>query len=395
MPNVSSQRGGLGAACKSAVMQRQPESTVSEVTVRREGPLEAMTHFIHKHFLLILIGAYALSAVSPQFGLTLREIHVGKVTWPDGSQTSLSLSFLMLAFLLFNAGLAIKVEELTALWKRPAVVIAGFAANTLVPIVLILSLRGVMQLWYDWDELQNLLVGLALIVSMPIAGSSTAWAQNANGNLSLSLGLVFLSTVTSPITTPIVLHLFGYLTQNDYSEDLHELASQGTGGFMMLTVVMPSLGGIIVHFVFGEGRIHALRAALKLANYVVLLLLNYSNASIALPEAFGNPDADFLVFIYSTTFVLCAAAYGTGWLLSRWLRVNKSDQASLMFGLGMNNNGTGLVLAASALSDHPAVLLPMIFYTLTQQVLAAVIDRWLFRSNDEPGRSGSVSSIRA
>jgi BASS family bile acid:Na+ symporter len=155
MPNVSSQRGGLGAACKSAVMQRQPESTVSEVTVRREGPLEAMTHFIHKHFLLILIGAYALSAVSPQFGLTLREIHVGKVTWPDGSQTSLSLSFLMLAFLLFNAGLAIKVEELTALWKRPAVVIAGFAANTLVPIVLILSLRGLMQLWYDWDELQN------------------------------------------------------------------------------------------------------------------------------------------------------------------------------------------------------------------------------------------------
>jgi len=31
------------------------------------------------------------------------------------------------------AGLAIKVEELTALWKRPAVVNAGFAANTLVP----------------------------------------------------------------------------------------------------------------------------------------------------------------------------------------------------------------------------------------------------------------------
>ena len=294
MPNVSSQRVALGAACKSAVMQRQPESTVSEVTVRREGPLEAMTHFIHKHFLLILIGAYALSAVSPQFGLTLRDIHVGKVPWPDGSQTSLSLSFLMLAFLLFNAGLAIKVEELTALWKRPAVVIAGFAANTLVPIVLILSLRGLMQLWYDSDELQNLLVRLALIVSMPIAGSSTAWAQNANGNLSLSLGLVFLSTVTSPITTPIVLHLFGFLTQNDYSEDLHELASQGTGGFMMLTVVMPSLAGIVIHFVSGEGKIHSLRAALKLANYAVLLLLNYSNASTALPQAFGNRMSIFL-----------------------------------------------------------------------------------------------------
>jgi len=53
----------------------------------------------------------------------------------------------------------------------------------------------------------------------------TAWAQNANGNLSLSLGLSSIDRY-EPITTPIVLHLFGYLTQNDYSEDLHELASQ-------------------------------------------------------------------------------------------------------------------------------------------------------------------------
>lgn len=360
-------------------MQNPDHGTDSEVAIQRHGPLELATHFIHRHFLLILVGAYALSAVLPRFGLALRQIHFGNVNWPDGTQTNLSLSLLMLSFLLFNAGLAIKVKELTALWKRPGIIIAAFAANTLVPIVLILSLRGLMQLWHNPDELQNLLVGLALIVSMPIAGSSTAWAQNANGNLSLSLGLVFLSTIASPITTPIVLHFFGYLTQGDYSEDLHELASQGTGGFMMLTVVMPSVAGILVHFVLGEGKVHSLRAALKLANYVVLLLLNYSNASTALPEAFGNPDADFLAFIYGATFVLCSAAYAAGWLLSRWLGATKPDQASLMFGLGMNNNGTGLVLAASALSDHPAVLLPMIFYTLIQQVLAAIIDSRLFK----------------
>jgi bile acid:Na+ symporter, BASS family len=284
----------------------------------------------------------------------------------------------MLSFLLFNAGLAIKPKELTGLWKRPSVITAGFVANTLVPIGLILSLGGLMQLWHDPDELQNLLVGVALIASMPIAGSSTAWSQNSNGNLSLSLGLVFLSTISSPIVTPAVLHFFGTLTEGDYSEDLHELASQGSGGFMMLTVVLPSIAGIIIHFVFGEDRIRSLRTGLKLANYVVLLLLNYSNASTALPQAFGQPDADFLAFIFVTALALCVAAFGAGWLLSRWLRVSKSDQASLIFGLGMNNTGTGLVLAASALSDHPAVLLPMIFYTLIQQVLAAIVDSRLF-----------------
>jgi predicted Na+-dependent transporter len=50
----------------------------------------------------------------------------------------------------------------------------------------------------------------------------------------------------------------------------------------------------------------------------------------------------------------------------------------------MRNTGTGLVLATSELSAHPPVLLPLIFYTLMQQVIAAVIDRNLFRTNDKP-----------
>ena len=41
--------------------------------VQHHGPLEAATHFIHNYFLPILIGAYVLSAVLPQFGLALRD----------------------------------------------------------------------------------------------------------------------------------------------------------------------------------------------------------------------------------------------------------------------------------------------------------------------------------
>jgi BASS family bile acid:Na+ symporter len=44
-----------------------------------------------------------------------------------------------------------------------------------------------------------------------------------------------------------------------------------------------------------------------------------------------------------------------------------------MFGLGMNNNGTGLVLASVALADHPRVLLPIIVYNLVQHLLAGAV----------------------
>ena len=118
---------------------------------------------------------------------------------------------------------------------------------------------------------------------------------------------------------------------------------------------------------------------MKLANFVILLILNYSNACTSLPQAFGKPDVDFLLFIYGTTLVLCLVAFGAGGLIAYWFKTSKSERASLIFGLGMNNNGTGLVLAAATLADHTAVMLPMIFYTLIQQVLAALIDHKFFK----------------
>ena len=51
-----------------------------------------------------------------------------------------------------------------------------------------------------------------------------------------------------------------------------------------------------------------------------------------------------------------------------------------MFGLGMNNNGAGLVLASVALADHPQVMLPVIFYNLAQHLIASIVDMALFKS---------------
>ena len=73
---------------------------------------------------------------------------------------------------------------------------------------------------------------LALVASMPIAGSSTAWAQNADGDLVLSLGLVVGSTLLSPLTTPLALHAVGLMAEGAYAGDLHELAAHGTGVFL-------------------------------------------------------------------------------------------------------------------------------------------------------------------
>ena len=363
---------------------------------RHEGPTAARSHFVHAHFLGLLIGSYAVAACAPTLGLWVRDASVGEFVW-FGARTRVSLSMLMLASLLLNAGLGVRPDKVRAMLRGPKLLGAGLAANLLIPIAYIFCVTHAMAGWHSADELQNILVGLALVASMPIAGSSTAWSQNADGELTLSLGLVLVSTLLSPLTTPLALHSVGLMATGDYAEDLHELAAGGTGVFLALCVLAPVVLGVGTRWAAGDARVDAARPRLKLVNSAVLLALNYSNASVSLPQAVADPDPDFLALTLGIVVGLCALAFAAGWLISRLLGANPAQRTSLMFGLGMNNNGTGLVLASMALADHPRVMLPIIFYNLVQHLAAGVVGRLAGRAAAPavPGRAGRTAGRSA
>ncbi|HEV8071438.1 MAG TPA: bile acid:sodium symporter [Planctomycetaceae bacterium] len=345
----------------------------------RQTFIQTFSHFVHQRFLWFLAGSYVVAGLAPDLGLRIKNLTFAHVTLFN-EDIALTLPTVLLGFLLFNAGLGTQTAGLRHLARSWAVLFVGLLANLLVPVAFILGVTGGMQLWHNPDEVQNILVGLALVASMPIAGSSTAWAQNANGDLALSLGLVLISTFLSPWTTPLALHAVGFMTTGDYSEDLHELASSGTGAFLFLCVLLPSIAGLGLRRLVSDARMNSVKPSLKLLNFAALLTLNYSNASVSLPQTIRDPDWDFLAVTLSIVTALCVFAFASGWAISRLLKVEKPETASLMFGLGMNNNGTGLVLASMALADHPRVLLPIIFYNLVQHLGAGIVDRLLCRA---------------
>ena len=333
-----------------------------------------LQHAIHRYFIWLIVSSYVLAAVFPGLGLLVRRAELGALTLPQG-KIAISMPPLMLAFLLFNAGLGVRTAELSSLSRKPWLLIAGAATNVAAPLVFIAGVSVLMFLWSNADEAQQILTGLALVASMPIAGASTAWAQNANGNLALSLGLILLSTLSSPVLSPLALHAAGFLTTGDYSEDLHELAGSSAGSFLGVWVILPSLLGIATHRILG-GRLAAhLSPYMKIVNSIVLLLLNYSNASLSLPGLIAQPDFDYVAVMLMIVVLLCFSMFGAGYLLSRAFRAERKAMASLIFGLGMNNNGAGLVLASLELPDHPGVMLPIICYNLVQHFAASLADR--------------------
>jgi BASS family bile acid:Na+ symporter len=339
--------------------------------------LFSLAHFLHARLLWLLLAVYIMAALFPGPALALRAISIASGAGAALS-VPLTLPALLLAVLLFNAGFGARIPALRHLGQSSLVLGAGTLVNLAAPVLAILAASLLLRLWDNRAEVQNVLTGMVLIASMPIAGSSTAWAQNAEGDLTLSLGLVWLSTALSPLTTPLLLHAGSCITAGDWSYRLSQLAAQGTGQFLLLFVLVPSLAGMLLRAIAREGAVRQFQPAVKIANTIVLLLLCYLNAAVSLPHLVAHPDAELLAMVLAVTVWLCLVMFGAGWFLACVLRLERARQAPLIFGLGMNNNGTGLVVAATVMQGYPLVLLPILLYNLLQHLAAGLVDRLLF-----------------
>ncbi len=337
-----------------------------------------VTHFLHKHLLTWVVISYALASTCPKPGLWIKDAVLLNLALPAGRMT-LNLPTLLLSFLLFTAGMRVRIQRIGEIARRPGVLFAGLATNLVLPIAFLALLLPTLRAWHNPDEAAMVLFGLALVTAMPIAGSSAGWAQAADGDMALSLGLVLSSTLLSPLTTPAALHTLGLIAPGRYGSELHRLAGQGTGAFLAVWVLSPSALGILTRTFLGEERATHVERPLRLVAPLALPVLCYANASACLPEALGHPDWDFLGVTLAFVSGLCVLTFAAGYWLGRLLNADRPQRAALMFGLGMNNNGTGLVLASLALGAQPMVMLPIIMYNLTQHLAAGCVDALLRR----------------
>jgi BASS family bile acid:Na+ symporter len=307
-----------------------------------------------------MVGIYVLGGVAPSLGRAIRHLDIGELALFGERPVALSLTNLLLASMLYTAGLGVSLNDARGTLRHPKLLVTGVLANALMPIVFLGVLSLISGFWPEAEEAQNMLVGLALIGAMPIAGGASVWTQNADGNVPLTVGLVLASTFLSPLSIPMALHAAGHLTEGDYSEDLIELAGEGTITFSLISVVIPCALGIVTRHVLGDRRVAVATPTIKVLNLVVLLLLSYSNASGAMGVIFADPDYDMLAGVFFATACMCLLSFIVGYRAAKLLGANDADATSLTFGVGMNNSSASAVLASSRLSDHPLVLIPIL-----------------------------------
>lgn len=338
--------------------------------------------WLHRYFLLVLIAVYALAGLFPGPGTVIREF---AVTMPGGSQERASM--LLLAVLLFCAAAVIQWSQVRDLLERPSVLLVGLLTAWLGPALVVVIFSPLLP-WLAMNEATaGMMVGFALVAAMPVANSAAGWTQNAGGNIALTLGLVILSILLSPLATPNLLKLMGWVLSEADTDRVERIVTQFSGWRFILWVILPSLAGAATAWLAGHRRIAHMKPVFRIVTLLTILVLNYANASLAIDKVWTGESVAIIAIAALMAVAVSVVGLVLATIQSRLFRLSRASWVSLAFSLSMKHTGLALVLAGEFLRDQPRVILVVLLATLAQHIAAAAIDLYIQRA-----RAGSTSA---
>ena len=303
----------------------------------------------------------------------------------------------MLAILLFNAGLSVDKEHLTALRRRPMLSVAGILGKGFLAVCWISIL--LVALWAGYSASSrtlwiSMLAGFAIVSIMPAATSSTAWSQQSNANLALSLGLLLLSTMLAPVTIPVMSWITSRLPLELTSSRAMESVNLFDVGFLATWILIPIVLGLLTQVCLKRHATHKIRPWLRTINAINLLLLNYMHGSSFLPQCLHPFQPLILGSMLMGVLACCVTAFGVGSLVGRLSNAPKQERLALMFGTGMNNNGMALVLASHFLGEASWIGLTIALCTFGQHVVAGFTQSFYGCPGSEGAANNNLSQLK-
>lgn len=330
----------------------------------------------HRIFYLMLL-AYALSAIFPLAGTQIHSIHFSGDFF--GFQAKVFFPSILLSAMLIIAGYGLKFSEIQTVGRSWRQFLAVLFIYPLIPLFLMGMLIIAASLWHDQKEIYSIIIAIVLVISMPIASSSAVWTMNNGGNTAMTVSLIIGSTLLCPFVEPVVLQSVARITAAEYSASFLDLLQASGISFMAFSVALPVCIGFLLRMVLPSDWPEKIRPSLKGFNVLILLLLNYSNASLSLPGIIQDPDYDFYGLIICVTICFMAAGFaGAYWLGAKAFGMERQEIISTTFSLGMRNNGAALTIAAVTLSGFPEVMLSIIALNLWQQLGASFFESKFF-----------------
>lgn len=271
----------------------------------------------------------------------------------------------LFALITFQGSLNTSLSQVLDTFRRPRELLAILA----VTIVLMPALARFAAGFVFSDA--EIIVGIVVEYSIPIAVVSFMWIDMYRGNASLGLAAILVSTVLAPITLPLALNVF---VGEAVSIDPWFMV-----GDLVFMIALPAVAGVMVNELTKGWGYEKLAPNLGAFTRLFSLLVIAANSTgLAVYVRTFDP----LVFA-SACFILVFATAGfvIGLIMARLMGLSVRDMLSMVFCVGLRNISSGSVIVAQFFPG--AAIIPVMMGTLFQQVLAAVFGSIVRRMVDE------------
>lgn len=275
---------------------------------------------------------------------------------------------ILLGVVMFGMGLTLKGSDFKLIFTHPKPVLIGLAAQfTIMPTVAFI-IAYLLQLPAE------IAAGLVLLGSVPGGTASNVMVFLAKGNLPLSITMTSVSTIVSPVMTPLVLLVFAgqWLPVDPMSMFMS----------IVQVIIIPIILGLLVNKFFPKATEKG-KPALPLVSIIAITIIVTAVVS-ANKETIAS--AGILVFLS----VVLHNAFGLflGFYAAKLFKLSIADQRATAIEVGMQNSGLGVSLASTYFT--PLAALPSAFASAWQLISGTFLaSRWGKSSKMEDENSDS------
>lgn len=277
-----------------------------------------LTHFVSKTFALWAIIFALLAFLYPAYFVELRTY----------------IPYL-LGLVMFGMGITLTFDDFGEVVKHPKSVIIGVVGQFVIMPSIAFLLAKAFSLPSD------LAVGVILVGSCPGGTSSNVMTYLARGNTALSVACTTVSTLLSPLLTPIIFYLL--------ASQWLEIDTSAMFMSVLKMVLFPIFLGLIVRALFKQFIMQFSRT-MPLVSVISIVLILAAVVAVSKDKIIESGLLIFTVVVLHNGF-----GYLLGYLAAKAFKLNLADSKAIAIEVGMQNSGLGAALAAAHFNPIAAV----------------------------------------
>jgi BASS family bile acid:Na+ symporter len=275
-----------------------------------------------------------------------------------------------LALVMLGMGLTLKVEDFTALFRMPRVVVlAAISQYTIMPLSGFLIAK-ILNLPTEFA------VGLILVACCPGGTASNMIAYIGRANVALSVIATAVSTTLGMIMTPVLCGLLAgeYVDVNEWKMFLD----------VVQVVLIPVALGVFINYKFPK-FVAKLGQTGPAVSTVAIFFISGGVIAPVIESGGQSTILEYAGILTLGASMLHGLGFGLGYALGRVFRYDKGIAKAIACETGMQNGGMAAVLGRNSFPQLlPLVTVPTIFCSVMQTVIGGLLATfWRFTSSDK------------